>query len=206
MVMKEKDIYLYDDVPVLKNLFGIKNEELLDKVERDITYIKLMDVDEKINGNEFNYDRLKAIHKYIFSDIYEWAGRERIVPIVKGEKVLGGDTVRYSIPGCIENDVEAAINNINAVRWNKLDINETADKFSKLISALWQVHAFREGNTRTVMTFATQFAEANGFKMNKQLLRENANYVRDSLVKASDGPYSEYDYLIRIIKEAIEKG
>ena len=63
-----------------------------------------------------------------------------------------------------------------------------------------------EGNTRTVITFATQFAEYHGFKMNKSLLKENSAYVRDSLVKASDGMYSEYQYLTRIIKDAIING
>ena len=42
--------------------------------------------------------------------------------------------------------------------------------------------------------------------MNKSLLKENSDYVRDSLVKASDGEYSEYNYLIRIIKDAIIRG
>ena len=68
------------------------------------------------------------------------------------------------------------------------------------------IHPFREGNTRTIMTFATQFAEKHGFRMNKVLLRENADYVRDALVKASDGVYSEYEYLIRIIEDAIKNG
>lgn len=204
--MKIKDGYLYDDVPVLINKLNIKDEVLLNKAESDITYIKLLDIDDKICGNNFDYERLKSIHKYIFGDIYEWAGKERTIPMVKGEKVLGGDTVRYSIPGCIENDVNKAIKNINAVKWNKLDIKETAEKFSVLIACLWQVHPFREGNTRTIITFATQYAEAHGFKMNKTLLRENSNYVRDALVKASDGQYSEYSYLIKIIKDAIEKG
>jgi cell filamentation protein len=204
--MNMKDVYLYDDVPVLKNLLNIKDEELLEKAESDITYIRLLDIDDKIKGSKFDYDRLKAIHKYIFGDIYEWAGTERTISMVKGERVLGGDTVRYSIPGCIEKDAISAIKNINAVEWSKLDIAETADKFSVLIAALWQVHPFREGNTRTVITFATQYAEAHGFKMNKSLLKDNANYVRDSLVKASDGPYSDYKYLIKIIKDAIERG
>lgn len=42
--------------------------------------------------------------------------------------------------------------------------------------------------------------------MNKSLLKENSAYVRDSLVKASDGMYSEYQYLTRIIKDAIING
>ena len=95
---------------------------------------------------------------------------------------------------------------MNSVKLEELSIEETADKFAKIIAAIWQVHPFREGNTRTVITFATQFAEYHGFKMNKSLLKENSDYVRDSLVKASDGEYSEYNYLIRIIKDAIIRG
>ena len=103
-----KDIYLYDDVAVLKNRLNIKNEEQLNKAESDITCIRLLDIDKRITGGIFDYDRLKAIHQYIFGDIYAWAGAERAVPIVKGERVLGGDTVRYSIPGCIEKDAKKA--------------------------------------------------------------------------------------------------
>ncbi|MBR6399916.1 MAG: Fic family protein [Firmicutes bacterium] len=201
-----KDIYMYDDAEVLKNKLGIKNEDELNKAEGDITCIRLLDIDIKISGSLFDYARLKAIHKYIFGDIYDWAGKERAVPVVKGERVLGGDTVRYSLPGCIEKDAENAIAELNAVKWDELSIDETASIFSVQLAALWQVHPFREGNTRAIVTFATQFAEHHGFKMNKALLRDNAEYVRDSLVKASDGPYSDYQYLRRIIRDSIEKG
>lgn len=71
-----KDYYLYDDIPILKNLLGIKNEELLKEAESNITYIKLLDIDEKINSDIFDYQRLKDIHKYIFEDLYKW-GRQR---------------------------------------------------------------------------------------------------------------------------------
>ncbi|MBR1444894.1 MAG: Fic family protein [Firmicutes bacterium] len=201
-----KDIYLYDDVPVLKNLLGIKDAEVLNKAESDITCIKLLDIDNKFDDDIFDYERLKAINKYIFGDIYEWAGKEREILIEKAERVLGGDTVRYSYPASIEKDARNAIKELNNVKWKKLGMEETASKFSVIIAKLWQVHPFREGNTRTVMTFAVQFSEYNGFKINKALLKDNADYLRDALVKASDGPYSEYGYLIRIIKDAIEKG
>lgn len=56
------------------------------------------------------------------------------------------------------------------------------------------------------MIFATQFAEYNDFGMNNVLLRENSDYVRNDLVKASNGVYSEYEYLIRIIEDAIKNG
>ena len=201
-----KDYYLYDDVPVLKNLLNIKDEKILEEAESNITYIKLLDIDDKINSDNFDYDRIKQIHKYIFGDIYEWAGKERGINIVKGERVLGGDTVRYSDMNHIETDMKMELEELNSISWRNMNIDETAEKFSVIIAKIWQVHPFREGNTRTIMTFATQFAESHGFKMNKNLLRENVGYVRDSLVKASDGQYSEYNYLINIIKDSILKG
>ena len=146
------------------------------------------------------------IHAYIFGDIYDWAGKERGINIVKGERVLGGDTVRYSDTNDIQRDIDAAMEELNSVEWSDLSIEETAAKFSELIAKIWQIHPFREGNTRAVMTFATQFSEFHGFKMNKSLLKDNADYVRDSLVKASDGIYSEYEYLTRILWDAILKG
>lgn len=201
-----KDYYLYDDVPVLKNLLGIKNEKLLEEAESSITCMKLLDIDDKICTDVFDYQRIKDIHAYIFEDLYEWAGKERGVNIVKGERVLGGDTVRYADTNSIEIEMEAALKELNQVNWEVLDISETAELFSKLVAKIWQIHPFREGNTRTIITFATQFAEKHGFRMNKALLKDNSEYVRDALVKASDGMYSEYEYLIRIIQDAILKG
>lgn len=201
-----KDYYLYDDVPVLRNLLNIKDEKLLEEAESNITYVKLLDIDDKICTDVFDYQHIKDIHAYIFGDLYEWAGKERGINIVKGERVLGGDTVRYADTNSIETEMEAALKELNQVNWEVLNISETAELFSKLIAKIWQIHPFREGNTRTIITFATQFAEKHGFRMNKALLKENSEYVRDALVKASDGMYSEYEYLIRIIQDAILKG
>jgi len=201
-----KDMYLYTDVPVLKNKLDIKDKDALEKAESDITYFKLLDIDKSIASRTFDYTRLLAIHKYIFGDLYEWAGAPRLIAIVKGERVLGGDTVRYSEPDDIEKDCKKVLKKMNETDWSVLSIGETADLFSKLTAELWQIHPFREGNTRSVVTFATQFAEAHGFTMDKLLLKESAAYVRDALVKASDGPYSEYQYLIKVFKDAILRG
>jgi len=201
-----RDPYLYEDEPVLKNLLGIKNVDDLERAEADITSIRLLVVDGAVYGTEFDLSRLLAIHKHIFSDIYEWAGTIRTIPMVKGECVLGGDTIRYSQPGHIEHGCDIVIEKLNDTNWTALGVYETAEVFAKLIGELWQVHPFREGNTRTVITFATQFAEAHGFRMDKTLLKDSAAYVRSALVKASDGQYSEYDYLIKIFEDAIRRG
>lgn len=108
-----RDPYLYEDVPVLKNLLDIKDTAVLEQAEADITYLRLYDVDGAISHESFDLSRLLEIHKYIFGDIYEWAGKPRVVSLVKGERVLGGDTVRYSQPGEIEQSCATVFEKLN---------------------------------------------------------------------------------------------
>ena len=200
------DPYLYDDAPVLRNLLNIKNAEALERAEADITYLRLYNLDGVVADMPFGLSRLLAIHKHIFCDIYAWAGKTRAVPITKGERILGGDTIRYSSPDNIENDCNAVLEKLESTDWSSLGVHETAETFARLIAALWQAHPFREGNTRTVIALATQFAEAHGFRMDKTLLKDSAAYVRDALVKASDGRYAEFHYLVKIFEDAIHRG
>ena len=182
------------------------NAKKLEQAEADITAFALTDVDGSVMTMPFDFLRLCAIHKHIFGDIYEWAGAIRNIQMVKGERVLGGDTVRYAEPDAIQRDAESVISEMNNADWSALDIHETAKCFAELTATLWQIHPFREGNTRTTITFATQFAQEHGFRMDKSLLKDSAEYVRDALVKASDGQYSEYEFLIKIFEDAIIRG
>lgn len=202
--MYKGDPYKYDDVNVIKNKLNIKDSDRLERLERDITVRRIADIDNAING-EFNYQRLLDTHRYIFERIYDWAGKERIVQMTKGEPVLGGDTVRYSYPNNIEKEAAQAIENLNNVKWDEMNTKEKALEFSKRISEIWQVHPFREGNTRTIITFGIQFANENGFPMNKTILQEHSSYVRNALVKASDGQYSEYQYLANVFEDAMSQ-
>jgi cell filamentation protein len=201
-----RDPYLWPDADVLRNSLGIKDAERLEAAEADIAAVKLLTVDGAVAALPFDFSRLLAIHKHVFGDLFEWAGSVGTIPIVKGERILGGDTVRYSPPGGIQRDAERILREMNGTDWSVLDIHETAEKFAKLTAALWQAHPFREGNTRTAITFAAQFAEARGFRMDKSLLKERAAYVRDALAKGSDGQYSEYEYLVKIFRDAILRG
>jgi cell filamentation protein len=201
-----RDPYLFDDADVMRNLLDIRDSNKLEKAEADITYSTLADVDGAVTALPFDLSRLCAIHKHVFGDIFDWAGTPRSVQITKGERVLGGDTVRYSHPDNIKREAAAVFGKLNATDWASLDVHETAVTFAKLIAALWQVHPFREGNTRTAITFAAQYAEVHGFRMDKTLLKDSAAYVRDAIVKASDGQYSEYDYLVKIFEDAIRRG
>ena len=86
--MARQDPYLYDDVPVLRNLPGIKKSEKLKHAEGDLTKMSMGIVYAR-EYDKFNTETLCDIHRTIFGALYEWAGEFRTIPIMKAEEVLG---------------------------------------------------------------------------------------------------------------------
>ena len=70
-----------------------------------------------------------------------------------------------------------------------------------MLVGIWEIHAYREGNTRTCTTFIKRILLSQGIEFNAGLLKEHPAYVRDSLVMAT---YDEPQYLMRILKDAFE--
>lgn len=65
----------YEGTTCLINKFGITNEKQLEKIEADITFAKASELEENpIKGN-FDLEHYKAIHNFLFEDIYDWAGK-----------------------------------------------------------------------------------------------------------------------------------
>lgn len=122
------------------------------------------------------------MHEMIFQDIFDWAGKPRTIAIYKEEDVLGGLSIEYSDPFDIVNDVHHVLKDMRGKSWNNMDRKQLSVEFCDSLSKLWKIHPFREGNTRTTVTFGCQFADEKGFPINRKLLEENARYVRTALV------------------------
>ena len=196
------DLYLQENSSVLKNLLGITDEKELDLAEAELSRANMMLLYE--NGfSDFSVGGISFIHKELFGDVYEWAGEFRKINIQKREKILAGASVWYSNANDIERDLNKAWKNINKVNWSNLSKDEFAEKVTRLFPAIWQVHPFREGNTRTVVMLITFFVEHYGFFFDQELISANAGYVRNAFVLASLGEYSEYEALETILKDAI---
>lgn len=148
------------------------------------------------------------MHGYIFSDLYEWAGTPRIISIYKEEDVLGGLSVEYSDPFDIANDIHHVLSEMRAKNWEDMVQLQKAIEFCDFLAKLWKIHPFREGNTRTTITFCCQYADEMGFPLNRKLFEENSLYVRTALVAYnaffSDGTdFSKKEYLQKIVYDAL---
>lgn len=98
------DPYLYDDVPVLQNKLGIKVEQTLDQIEAELSRANMMLLYER-GFEDFSPAGLCEIHRSLFGDIYDWAGKYRIINIEKREALLAGRSVWYSNDENIPDDL-----------------------------------------------------------------------------------------------------
>ena len=197
-----KDPYVYDDINVLKNLANIKKQNKLDDYETtmvNLGIIKLLKSDNEI----VKVNDIFLIHKILFENVYDWAGDKRIINIYKTEPILNGLSVTYSDYKKIDFDLNKIQKDIDYTKWETLSKNEMINRIVKIISSIWQVHSFREGNTRVVTLFLYFFLKNLGFKVNREFIHRHAKYFRNALVLASIGEYSEYNYLEEILKDSI---
>lgn len=203
-----RDPYLYEESLVLKNKLNIKIQEELDDAEADYVVYRLKDLAMNPMPGEYNTEHLLKMHHYIFQDLYEWAGEPRIIAIYKEEDVLGGMSVEYSDPFDITKDIHFILSDMRQKPWKEMDRKQASVEFCASLAKLWKVHPFREGNTRTTITFCCQYADEIGLKINRELFEKNSRYVRTALVAynayfADGSDFSKKEYLEKIVYDAM---
>jgi len=188
---KSKDPYTYPGTSVLINKYNIRDKVKLDRVEAKFSAFRLTTV-ENVKG-QFDYQHLKNIHKHIFKDIYEFAGKPRTIGISKAEPILNGKTVEYPHPNdpFPPNNLDArnkyAFDELKKDNHLKgLDSKTFTQKLTNHATEIWENHSFREGNTRTVVAFMVQLAK-NAKHPIKGNLYEDLRSVRDAFVLAVNG-------------------
>lgn len=196
------DIYLYEDVPVLRNKLDIRDEKVLDLVEAEQSRANMMLLYEK-GFCDFSPAGLCEIHRFLFGDIYPWAGQYRVINIEKRETLLAGKSVWYSNADEIEKDLKKACRLLSSSQWKHMTREDFVRALAKHFPALWQVHPFREGNTRSVVMMMTFFVEQHGYYMDQELMAASAGYVRNSFVLASLDQFSEFEHLEKILMDAV---
>lgn len=206
-----RDPYLYPGTDVLINKGNFRTQEDLDAMEADYVSARIKSLMVNPLPGKYDFSHLCNMHHWIFQDVYEWAGKPRVMNIEKSELVLGGISVEYSDYKNIEKDSEYSIKSLSSVKWHELDIDSAAFEFSKHMAQLWKVHGFREGNTRTVVTFFCLYAAYKNIPLEPELFEKHSAYVRNALVAASAvfkdlGDRSNLSYLQRIVKDSMERG
>jgi cell filamentation protein len=89
--------YYVPGTKVLRNKLGLKTPEGVADAEERLAGVRLVELAANPVAGNFDYDHMKAIHRRIFQDVYEWAGQERVGPEGFMSKA-GPDVVNFA-PG-----------------------------------------------------------------------------------------------------------
>ncbi len=171
------------------------DEEEADKVALHITQV--------FSERTFTFSpaELANIHRRLFTGVLPHAGRYRDVNITKKEWVLNGDTVLYASCDSISATLIYDFGQEKQFSYVRLSQEDMIAHFSKFISGIWQIHPFREGNTRTTAVFAIKYLRKLGYRVTNEPFADNAKYFRNALVRAN---YQNYEKGIEETTEFLE--
>ena len=134
----------------------------------------------------FSLVGLTSIHRRIFEGVFKFAGQLRKVELSKKEWVLGGNaSVSYQPAIDLREAIEYDISREKEFDYSNRPMTEVIKHLSQFVADLWQIHPFREGNTRTTAVFLIKYLRSMGIPATNDMFKEHSWYFRNALVRAS---------------------
>jgi cell filamentation protein len=164
------DPYLDLQSGVLRNRLGITDPHDLAFAESDISTFRIAQLHRNPLPGRYDLAHLQAVHKWIFGDLYDWAGEIRTVPIGKG--------ALFCLPQDIVPVADEVFGRLSRdCRLRGLGRAEFVDKLTELFAAIDALHPFREGNGRAMRSFLSQLARDAGHPVRWTAMNREANVL-----------------------------
>lgn len=137
----------------LRNRLGISDPAVLERAEKGLVDLRMARIDIDGPRGAYTFARLKETHRYLFQDLYDWAGKARTVTLAKAEYDQGAHTV-FAQPADIERRGAEIFDRLDEQNELKgLSQPAFVDAITSLFADVNALHPFREGNGRTQETF-----------------------------------------------------
>ena len=175
-------VYCYEGTNILVNKLNIKDSEELESYETSVVSLKLMALNKKGITGSFDIAHFVSIHKFLFEDIYNFAGLFRTENIAK-------DYFQFAEWEYIESELERLLSELKSENYL---VGLSKEQFASRLAYYWAelnvLHPFREGNGRTTREFLRQLSLKNGYILNlyKVNSQELLNASIKSIVDTSD--------------------
>lgn len=169
----------YEGTTCLINKLDIQDENQLDIMESHITLAKISMLQQNPISGKFDFEHYKAIHKFIFEDLYDWAGEIRVANISKKGTIFAEfqDIARLA---------HACFSRLKKENYFKeLTLDAFIEKITDFYCVLNQLHPFREGNGRTQRVFLSQLSLNAGYEMD--FSKTNTDQLMIATIHAANG-------------------
>ena len=184
------DEYCYPGTTVLKNKLDLRDADELASFEAEMSDTR---ADEEAPAGDLDFKHFKAVHGHLFQDVYDWAGSIRTVRI-------SNDGSMFCYPENIESEAKKLFTQLKQDRFLRgLPNDDFASKSAHFLSELNAIHAFREGNGRTQLSFFLLVAEQAGHSIDLEKLTPDA--FLDAMIASFNGNEAP---LAAIIEDLVE--
>lgn len=186
-------VYCYKGTNTLVNKLNIKDSSALENYETSVIGLKLMALNKKGITGKFDVNHFVGIHKFLFEDIYHFAGLFRTENIAK-------DYFQFAEWEYIESELTRLLDELKKENFLA---NISKEDFAKRLAYYWAelnvLHPFREGNGRATREFLRQLALKNGYILNLQ------NVDAQSLLNASIKSIIDTSALEELLYKCLEE-
>ncbi len=135
---ESSDPYAYPGTSVLRNLADIRDPERLAAFEANAAWARLTQLEQSPAPGRFNAAHLKAIHKHIFRDVYDWAGQFRTVDLSKSGCL-------FARPSYIESAMQGLFSRLRAENFlRQTTVEDFAKRAGFYLAEMNAVHPLRE--------------------------------------------------------------
>lgn len=177
---------------VLINKFDIRDEAKLNEVETVLVSARSAEWMELPKAGSFDFTHYKAVHHFLFSDLYDWAGQVRTVNISK-------KGTNFCLAENIERQADLIFGRLKEQDCFKgLPHDEFVEEIVDFYCATNYLHPFREGNGRTQRAFLTQLIRNAGYDIN--WWEVDGDLLMIATIQAAQGMT---DLLKKIFEEAV---
>lgn len=183
----------YPGTAVLINKLGLKTQAVLDEAERVAVSLRSVEVEQAEPSQPFTFDFYCALHRTLFGDLYDWAGKLRTVNLSKkGTAFYSAETLQELGTAKFQYLAEKQ-------EFQGLPHREFAETIADFYHELNMLHPFREGNGRTQRLFFTLLIRRSGYQINF------ADCDMDTLMSATIyAAQGVMDYLVDFFNSAIQ--
>ena len=146
----------YPGTTCLINKLGIQNEERLAATEAAIVLGKAGLLDQQPIAGTFDFAHYRAIHHFLFCDLYDWAGQIRTINISKKGTVF--------VPAVdLQSCADVCFTRLAEFTGRGLSREELVGEIADFYNTVNMLHPFREGNGRTQRIFFAQWVRHLGY-------------------------------------------
>ncbi|MEK0210535.1 Fic/DOC family protein [Bifidobacterium mongoliense] len=168
--MSDVDPYLIPGTGVLRNLVNAHSGQALNAAENDWVTFRFLQLQKTPLTAEGTVKQLQWIHHFLFQDVYEWAGRIRIIDMSKG----GGSVFQpLQLFATGVQYAETTLRDDHMLQG--LDRGRFIERLAVSFDNFNTLHPFREGNGRTQRVFWTLIARDAGWGLDWSQVSKREN-------------------------------